>query len=42
MKKFCELCTKARVIAAEIASMVVFLTFLYVAVRYEIAHLLAR
>ena len=42
MKRFCEFCTKARVVAAEVASTVVFLVFLYVAARYEIAHLLSR
>jgi hypothetical protein len=42
MKQFCEFCTKARVIGAEIASTIVFLVFLYVVARYEIIHLLQR
>jgi hypothetical protein len=40
MKQFCELCTKVRIVAAEIVSTGVFLVFLYVAARYEITHLL--
>jgi hypothetical protein len=42
MKTFFEFCTKARVVAAEVASTAVFIVFLYVAARYEIAHLLQR
>ena len=42
MKRFCDICTKARVIGAEVASSAVFLVFLYVAARYEITHLLSR
>ena len=41
-KKFSEWCAKVRVIAAEIASTVVFIVFLYVVTRYEITHLLGR
>ncbi len=40
MKRFCEFCTQAKVIGAEVASTVVFLVLLYVAARYEILHLL--
>jgi hypothetical protein len=42
MTRFCEFCTKVRVVGAEVASTVVFLVFLYVATRYEITHLLSR
>jgi len=37
-----EIFLKIRLYGAEIASTAVFLVFLYVAARYEIAHLLAR
>ena len=40
MKRFCEFCMKVKVIGAEVASTVIFLVVLYVAVRYEIVHLL--
>ena len=42
MKRFCEFCTKIRIVGAEIASTAVFLAFLYVAARYEITHLLRK
>jgi hypothetical protein len=42
MKRFCEFCTKMRVVGAEVASTVVFLVFLYVAAKYEITHLLQK
>lgn len=42
MKRFCEWCTKLRVVGAEVVSTVVFLVFLYAVARYEIIHLLAR
>jgi len=38
-KKFCGWCAKARVVAAEVASTLVFIVFLYVVTRYEITHL---
>jgi hypothetical protein len=40
MRRFCQFCTKVKVIGAEIASTAVFLVLLYVAAKYEIAHLL--
>ena len=40
MKRFCQFCTTLKVIGAEVASTVTFLTVLYVAVKYEITHLL--
>lgn len=42
MKRFCELCAKARIVAAEAVSTIVFFVFLYVAARYEITHLLSK
>ena len=42
MKKFSELCAKARIVAAEVVSTAVFFVFLYVAARYEITHLLSK
>ena len=40
MKRFCEFCTKMKVVGAEVASTVIFLVLIYVAARYEITHLL--
>jgi hypothetical protein len=40
MKRFCQFCTTIKVIGAELASTVTFLIVLYVAVKYEISHLL--
>lgn len=40
MQRFCEFCTKAKVIAAEVVSTILFFVFLYAACRYEIPHLL--
>lgn len=42
MKRFCDFCTKTRVVLAEVASTAVFLVFLYSAARYEITHLLGK
>ena len=36
MKRFCEWCTKAKVVAAEIVSTAVFFVVLYVVARHEI------
>lgn len=41
-ERFSEWCAKARVVAAEIASTVVFIVFLYAVTRYEITHLLQK
>jgi hypothetical protein len=41
-KKFFEWCAKARVVAAEVASTVVFIVFLYEVARYEITLLLQK
>jgi hypothetical protein len=41
-KKFLEWCAKVRVVAAEVASTVVFIVFLYVVTRHEITHLLGK
>jgi hypothetical protein len=40
MKRFCDFCTKAKIVAAETAGTVVFFVMVYVAMRYEILHLL--
>ena len=42
MKKFQEFCAKVKVIAAEIASTAFFLLLLYVALKYEIVHVVAN
>lgn len=42
MQRFCEICARVRVVAAEIVSTVVFLVFLYAAAHYEITQLLSR
>jgi hypothetical protein len=40
MRRFCQFCTKVKIVGAEVASTIIFLVVLYVAVRYEIVHLL--
>jgi len=42
MKKFCEWCTKIEWYAVKIGSTLVFLVVVYMAVRYEITHLLGK
>ena len=42
MKKFHEFCVRVKVIAAEVASLAFFLLILYVALRYEITHVIAN
>jgi hypothetical protein len=42
MKRFGQLCLKIEWYAVKIASTVVFLVIVYLAARYEIAHLLGR
>jgi hypothetical protein len=42
VQRFCEICARVRVVAAEIVSTVVFLVFLYAAAHYEITQLLSR